>query len=200
MEAQSADAALARAASVYDTVKTARGSIEQTVRSALMRNPVSSKADYQQQLPDRLSLRFSDPRGDILVSDGAAVWLYQPSVDPRVVRKTPLSSVRSWVNLMSVLVNDTRSRFNISDGGSETLLGQRMRVAVLVPKEPNPGMLRLKVWIEEQTGVVRQFEVQESADLTRTIRFVTLQLNVPVEAARFRYSPPAGVRVEEIGG
>jgi outer membrane lipoprotein-sorting protein len=121
-------------------------------------------------------------------------------VDARVVRKTPLSTVRSWVNIMSLLVNDTRARFSVSDAGSETILGQTTRAVVLVPREPTPGMLRIKMWIEERSGVVRQFEVQESADLTRTVRFITLQLNAPVDAARFRYSPPSGVRVEEIGG
>jgi outer membrane lipoprotein-sorting protein len=42
---------------------------------------------------------------------------------------------------------------------------------------------------------VRQFEVTESSGVERTVTLTSLRLNVPVDAAAFSFTPPAGTRV-----
>jgi outer membrane lipoprotein carrier protein len=198
--AQQLDSVLDRAARLYSGARTARGTIEQTVTNSLLNKVFTSSADYQQQFPHKVSISFTDPRGDVIVSDGNHVWMYFPSSTPGVVQKAPLSAAAVWVTLLNSLLASSRSRYTVTDGGRATIGGITTHAVTLIPKEPTPAMLRTKLWIDEKSGEVRQFEVTESADVVRRIRFVTLQLNAAVDEARFTFTPPRGVRVEVVGG
>ena len=43
-----------------------------------------------QAQPNRFAMRFSDPKGDLVLVDGSFVWLYYPSLDPKQVFKIPM--------------------------------------------------------------------------------------------------------------
>ena len=45
--------------------------------------------DFQQDRPNRLAIRFTDPAGDAIIADGKAVWVYLPSSAPGQVIKRP---------------------------------------------------------------------------------------------------------------
>jgi outer membrane lipoprotein-sorting protein len=43
--------------------------------------------------------------------------------------------------------------------------------------------------------LVRQFEVTDQNGVTRRVRLTSIKVNVPVDAAGSRFTPPKGVRV-----
>jgi chaperone LolA len=196
--AQGLNAILTRSALLYADVRTARGTVEQTVINSLTRTTAVTHAEYQQQFPDLVSLRFTDPRGDLIVADGKAVWIYTPSVDAREALKAPMSYASTWVNLFDILLTAPATRFAVADSGRVTLQGVSVRVVVFAPKSEIPNLELAKLWIDEATGSIRQFEVTENAEVVRRIRFTALQLNAPVEAAKFQFTPPRNVAVKEI--
>jgi outer membrane lipoprotein-sorting protein len=54
---------------------------------------------------------------------------------------------------------------------------------------------RARVWVDDDDGFIRQFEVAEPNGLTRRIRITSLDVNVPVDRGAFTFTPPPGVRV-----
>src|SRR5436190_1567385 len=87
LQAQSTDQTLDHAVAAWAKVKTARATFEQTVTNALTGSSADARGEFQQQRPNRLAIRFTDPAGVRIVSDGASVWVYLPSSAPGQVVK-----------------------------------------------------------------------------------------------------------------
>jgi outer membrane lipoprotein carrier protein len=196
LHAQGGTSAIERATALYKGAKTARGSIEKTTTNALTGRTYVTRGDYQQQFPHKVSINFSEPRGDAIVSDGAFVWLYTPSSTPGVVLKVPIVEAATWINLINVLFDSTRTRFSITEGARETLGGATVQLVTLVPRSAMRDLQRARVWIDVNSGHVRQFEVVENPDITHRILFTTLDLNAAVDTSRFTFVVPRNVRVE----
>jgi outer membrane lipoprotein-sorting protein len=53
------------------------------------------------------------------------------------------------------------------------------------------------VWVDNRDALIRQFEVTDANGVTRRVRLTSIRVNVPVDRAAFRFTPPAGMRVVE---
>jgi outer membrane lipoprotein carrier protein len=197
LHAQDMHSAIDKAVQKYGTMKTARGTLRLTNLTTLGATHHLA-AEFQQQFPSLLSVRFTDPKGDMLVSDGKFTWFYQPSSFPGKVDKLPLGSVAS-VNLVGVFLDDPHKKYVMADSGKQTIDGHVTRAVGLVPRQSIPEFRRATVWIEEATGLIRQFEISEPSGMVRRVTFVTLQPNAPVDANQFKFTVPRGVKVVDGG-
>jgi outer membrane lipoprotein carrier protein len=197
--AQSVDDILARANAAYEHVTTVKASFEQTLTSGLTGDTSQAKGDMLQLRPNRLSVKFSEPAGDRIVADGTWLWVYAPSATPGQVIKMPLAggaddNEAAAVDFVREFTDNPRTRFNVSAGPADTAEGHKAHVLVLVPKKPGQ-YTKATVWVDDDDGVVRQFEVVDGTGSTRRIRFTKLAFNVPVDKSQFSYTPPNGVKV-----
>jgi outer membrane lipoprotein carrier protein len=203
--AQAAPAAVAapstidRAVAAYAKVRTARGTFEQTITNPVTGTTSAARGDFQQQRPGRIDVRFTDPKGDRIVSDGKAIWVYLPSTNPGQVIKVPASSAGTGtVDLTAQFLDDPKTRYTISDAGTAVVGGRATHALTLVPRTPQP-FTKATVWVDDADGAVRQFEVTDAGGVVRRVTLRSLRVNVGVDASAFRFSPPAGVRVIEHG-
>jgi outer membrane lipoprotein carrier protein len=195
--AQSADAAIDRAVAAWKPVKTARGSFEQVVTNSLTGGTATARGDFQQERPNRLMIRFTEPSGDRIVADGTALWVYLPSSAPGQVIKQPASDRAAVpIDFTGDFLAAPRSKYDITDGGAQTVDGRSTRALKLVPKKGSgSAFTRATVWVDEQDGLIRQFEVTESNGITRRIRLTALNLNAAVDRDAFKFTVPKGVKV-----
>jgi outer membrane lipoprotein carrier protein len=193
--AQSVDATIDRAVAAYAKAKTARATFEQTITNPLTGTTVSAKGEYVQQKPGRLAVRFTEPSGDRIVSDGKVVWAYLPSANPGQVMKFPLTDDGlGSVDLTAQFLDDPKAKYTITDAGTATLSGRETHALALVPKA-KMQFTKATVWVDTRDGTVRQFEVTDANGLTRLVRLTSLAVNVPVDAGAFQFTPPKGVKV-----
>lgn len=191
----SATVVLDRASAAYGRLRTARGTFEQTLTNPLTRNSSRSRGEYQlHRASGRWALDFTDPRGDRIVDDGTALWVYVPSTNPGQVIKLPSAGAGTGMDLLQRFFGDPASRYRIADGGATTVSGRSVRAVALTPLVPME-FTRATVWIEPATGTLRQFEVTEPSGLVRRFTFTTVTLDGPVNERALRFSPPRGVRV-----
>jgi outer membrane lipoprotein carrier protein len=195
--AQSADAAIDRAVAAWKPVKTARGSFEQLVSNPLTGGSATAKGEFQQERPNRLAIRFTDPSGDMIIADGKSMWVYLPSSAPgQVVKQAATDQSAVPIDFTGDFLEAPRSRYDITDGGAQTIDGRATRMLKLVPKKGSgSAFTRSTVWVDDRDGLIRQFEVVESNGVTRRIRLTTLSVNAPVDAAAFTFKVPKGVKV-----
>jgi outer membrane lipoprotein carrier protein len=194
---QPADSVVQRAVNAWSKVRTARGSFEQNVTNPLTRSSATARGTFQQQRPNRIAIRFTDPRGDAIIADGNAVWIYLPSTAPGQVIKRPATD-RSAVpiDLVGQFLDDPRGRYQITDAGQQAVDGRPARMLRLVPKAGTAApFTRATVWVDDADGLIRQFEVVESSGITRRIRMTTLTVNRPNDNGAFTFSVPRGARV-----
>ena len=196
--AQGVDDVLSRAHTAYEHVSTVKASFEQVLTSGLTGDTSNAKGEMLQLRPNRLSVKFTEPAGDRIVADGTWLWVYAPSATPGQVIKMPLAgsddNEAAAVDFVREFIDSPRTRFNVSEGTADTTVGHKAHTLVLVPKKPGQ-YTKATVWVDDDDGVVRQFEVVDGTGSTRRIRFTKLAFNVPVDKSQFTYTPPSGVKV-----
>lgn len=191
-----AGAAIDRAVAAYAKVRTARATFEQSVTNPLTGSTLESQGEFEQARPDKFAFRFSDPKGDMIISDGKFVWIYLPSSTPGQVIRAPLDAgLEGSIDLIGAFFVNPRTRYTITDGGAATLGGRATRMVTLVPKTRDASFVRAKIWIDTADGTLRQFEAEEASGLTRRVKIAGFTPNAPVTAGAFSFKPPRGVRI-----
>jgi outer membrane lipoprotein carrier protein len=197
--AQSPDQTLDRAVAAWAKVKTARASFEQTVTNSLTGSSANARGDFQQQRPNRLAIRFTEPAGDRIIADGTFIWIYLPSSQPgQVIKRSAADGGAVPLDITGEFLTDPRTRYDITGAGSGTVAGHAAHALVLTPKAGAQKLFdKATVWVDDDDGLIRQFEVAEPSGVTRRIRITSLEANVAVDRSAFAFTPPAGVHVVE---
>lgn len=199
-----ADAALSKAVAAYADVRTARATFEQTIINPLVGSKLNSRGEFEQRRPNKFAFRFSDPKGDRIISDGKYVWVYLPNSQPgQVIRIALADGGAGSLDLISEFFDSPKSRYSVKDGGAATIEGKAARAVLLTPTRRDASFLKATVWIDVNDGKLLQFEAEEPSGVTRKVRITSWTPNVDVSASAFVFKPPKGLKVvdrDAIGG
>jgi outer membrane lipoprotein-sorting protein len=188
-------AVLRRASTAYTNVKSLRADFVQKRDNPLLGSTTTSRGTIYQKQPDRFLMQFSDPAGDVIVSDGEHFWLYYPSADRRQVLRAPAAQGGAGgVDLQAQFLGDPLKRFTPTYHGTETLSGRNAHVITLVPRE-NVGYQSLKVWVDAKDAMVRRFVLTENNGLVQEFQLSNLAINPALSNDLFRFTPPADARI-----
>ena len=192
-----ADATLTRAVKAWTKVQTLRAHVEQTVVNPLTGRAVTSRGEVQQRRPGRFAVRFTDPAGDVIVSDGRTVWLYLPSTTPgQVIRSTLGEDGTGAIDLTEQFLGQPRSKYDVVDAGAEAVDGRQTHALRLTPKAgQSMPFVRAKVWVDDRDGLIRQFESTDQNGITRKVKLTNVMPNAAVKASAFKFTVPPGARV-----
>ncbi|MEX2285343.1 MAG: outer membrane lipoprotein carrier protein LolA [Gemmatimonadota bacterium] len=192
---QETDAAtvLKGAATAYSSVRAMRADFSQWQENPLLGKRTTSRGTVYQRQPDRFLMKFSQPDGDVIVSDGEYFWLYYPSVDAKQVLRSRAADV-GGLDLQAQFIGDPTKRYNYTDQGAEEVAGRPARVITLVPKEA-AGYKSLKVWIDQRDHLVRRFELTMENGVRQHFDLNNLQINPTLSNDLFRFTPPPGARI-----
>lgn len=195
--AQSPNAIMDRAMKASAGLRSVRAEFTQKITNPLTGTTASSRGVLLRKDPNLLSITFTDPKGDRIVSDGRSLWIYLPSSAPGQVIKTPAStsSAMAMVDPGGVFLSAPSSRYTITAAGTATVSGEKMNVLNLLPKQSNGTFSRAKVWVGTDSDLIRQFEVVDANGLTRLVTITSIKPNASVGAAEFRFTPPRNARV-----
>lgn len=197
----SADSILIRLSARYRHLASLRAHFVQTVENPLLDSKITSRGELFSRRPGRLLLRFSDPKGDVVVSDGHYIWAYYPSVNPGQVLRMRGGHVAGTgaLDLQAEFVGDPTQRFRASLDGAAMVTGRAVWVLTLVPRQ-SAGYASLKLWVDRADGLVRQFEVREENGVTRTFQLSRIAENPALPDSLFQFQPPPGATVVDRGG
>ncbi len=194
--ADSTAAILRATASRYERVTSMQSDFVQVLENTLLGQTTRSRGTMYQKEPGYFLMRFSEPEGDRIVSDGRYFWLYFPSTDPKQVIRTPRGT--QGLDLRSQFMGDPVQRFAATYEGRAQVDGRSADVVTLVPRAES-GYQRLKVWIDRGDHLVRRFELTEGNGVVRHFDLSGLVINPSLPDRLFQFSPPAGAQVIERG-
>jgi outer membrane lipoprotein carrier protein len=196
LHAQSPEAVMDRAVSKYASMKTMRAEFRQTITNPLTGTSSVSRGEILRRQPNLLAINFSDPKGDRIVADGKAVWVYLPSSSPgQVVRLTAGSKAAGNIDPGALFLTSPRARYTMKSAGRDVIGGAMTDVVILTPKLSSVPFTRAKVWLDASTSVAKQFEVTDANGLTRLVVITRLTSNGPIEKSAFTFAPPRNTRV-----
>jgi len=187
---------LERAERTYGQIRSMEADFVQQVYVPLLQSTQDSRGRIFSRMPDRFLMRFSDPQGDVIVADGRYVWMYYPSTDDRQVMRTSLGGAGQPFDLHREFLSDATRRYTAVRTGSETVGGRQTHALTLTPRTPSP-YTRIRLWVDAQDNLVRQFEIVEQNETVRRLQLSNLRTNVTLGDDLFRFTPPPGAQVFE---
>jgi outer membrane lipoprotein carrier protein len=188
---------LGRAEARYGSLSSLQATFEQTVEVPLLEKSRWGTGTWYQKGSGRFLMRFADPEGDVIVSDGAWVWFYHPSTHPgQVIRSridaTPAGS--GIADLQGRIFADARDKYEAEYIGEEEMDGHFTHQVSLTPIGMSP-YLRVRVWIDADSYLVRRFEIAERNETLRDIRLRDLRPDIAIADSLFHFDPPDDVDV-----
>ena len=177
-------------------MQTLRAEFAQTLENPMMGASVFSRGSLFLIPPSRFAMRFTDPPGDRIVSDGTWLWLHLPSSVPNQVIRQPIPNRGAATpNLLAQFVDRPLEHYLASYIGSDTVVGDVVDVVRLVPRRDDDPFSFAEVAISRATGLVRRLMVVEPAGQRRTILFDQLQIDTDIPDAELQFVVPPGTRV-----
>lgn len=194
--AQSPEAVMDRAVSNYAGMKSMRAEFTQTITNPLTGTISISTGELLRKRPNLLAINFSNPKGDRVVADGKAVWVYLPSSAPgQVVRLTAGTNAAGSIDPGALFLSSPRTRYTMKGAGSEFVGGVETDVVLLTPRSANAPFTRAKVWVDASSGALKQFEVTDANGLRRLVVITRLVPNPPIAKSAFSFTPPPNTRI-----
>jgi outer membrane lipoprotein carrier protein len=186
-------ALLDRTAAQYRAAHTIRAAFEQTLTGAGTGSKHQSRGEYFQS-GARFALRFSDPAGDAIVSDGTSLWLYLPSSAKGQVIKMA-SQAGEGLDILSELLGAPKSSYIVTKWREEPVDSHETTVLALSPRRGDMPFTHATLWIGKSDGLIWQLETVEQSGLTRRVRFTSVSFNVDLPADALTFTVPPGVKI-----
>ena len=138
--------------------------------------------------PGKFRWSIIKPYTQLMVGDGARIWLYDPELKQVIVRKSDKALGGSPAALLAG-DNNVEQRFALKadgeHGGAQWVIAE--------PKLSDTGFVRIRIGLagNDLKGMI----LEDSFGQTTTLVFSNVVRNADVPASLFRFSPPAGADV-----
>ena len=178
----------------YQGIKTLCAHFHQVIEVTLLRESRSGEGTICQLQPDKFSMRFSDPEGDVVIVDGDFLWTFYPSMDDKQVMRFEAAGAEGRFNFYKNFLVDPRGRFRATYEGQEDLGSGVSHKISLAPKEAS-GFRAATVWIGAESRLITGVDIHDANESIRRIRLTDIRLDLELPDTEFRFVPPAGARV-----
>lgn len=190
-----AAALLGRSARVYRSLSALRADFTQVIDDPMV-GRLDSRGVLVQSGESKLSMKFSDPKGDEIVIDGRHVWVYTPSTAPGQVIRLPVPSGPVYgYNLLAWFLDKPSERYTAAYVREERSGTRTLDVLALLPAVPDLPFRRATIALDRDDGLPRRIEIEEHSGARRTLTLTKLQPNAGVSASQFTFAVPRGVRI-----
>lgn len=171
------------------TTTSAEGTFRQTVVSPSGRKPQQSSGTFALQRPGKFRWSYDKPYPQLLVSDGARLWSFDPELRQVAVKK---AGAALGASPAALLAGENLERyFELKDVG----VVDGVTYVEAMPKNSESNFERVKIGLVDAKPV--SMEIHDSFGQISFLRFPRFAVNPPLEASLFRFSPPPGVDVVE---
>lgn len=139
------------------------------------------------QRPDRFRWEAKKPDDNLIVSDGKAVWLY----DPFVEQVTVMSLSKAVVNTPFLLISSTDDKI-----WNNYLIDQDGSAFTITSKQKDQRIESLRMVFDNQNHITRM-EVNEAQGQRSEFTLSSFNANPVIKSDTFNFKTPEGVMVDD---
>jgi outer membrane lipoprotein-sorting protein len=196
LPAQEADAVslMEEAGARYRTIRAFCATFDQTLEVPLLGETHISKGELCQAQPDLFSMRFSDPDGDEVVSDGEYFWVYYPSADPGQVLRFSMEVRPGGLDFHREFLEAPAQKYRLEYVGADAVQGARTHVVSATPLEPS-AFTEARLWLDQERSLILQARIGMENGSVRTVTLTEIRLDPPPDPERFVFTVPSGAQV-----
>ena len=147
--------------------------------------------------PGKMRWEYRSPKDKLFLSDGRDAWFYLPG--EKQVRKTSMKKLEDLRSPLGLLLGKTRLEkelhaFGFAPDIPPMVAGDLVLRGVPIGIEDRVSAVVLEITPENR---IRRIKISGVDGSTTEYQFADLKENLPIDDARFRFSPPAGVETIE---
>ena len=194
---QDGAAVLEAAARRYGAASSVCGDFVQLRSVPLLRQEVTQRGRLCSADPNLFAMRFTDPAGNVIVSDGTVQWIYRPSDNPGQVFRGEIGPDTGGQDFYREVLENPTAKYDVTCSSTEDLAGRPMRRLCLRAK----GATRDRpdvVWIDPTTSVIRQLHFSEENGSERTITLSDVVFDTTPPPGWFSFTPPSGAVIIQL--
>jgi outer membrane lipoprotein carrier protein len=179
---------LERLSEFMNRTLSAEGKFEQKIFDRNRRLLQESKGTLAFSRPGKFRWTYAKPYPQLIVGDGARVWIYDEDLNQVTVKKLDLALGSTPAALLAGN-NEAMRAFRLSDQGSKG--GLEWLEALPRSKEGNFESIRMGFGFSG----LEVMELVDSLGQTTVLKFTSLARNPNLDPRLFRFSPPKGADV-----
>lgn len=167
------------------STKSIRGDFNQVVIPKSGRKAQQSAGNFAILRPGKFQWTYRKPYQQLLVSDGEKLWIYDPELQQATVRRLGQAIGSSPAALLAG--DELDKSFVLSDAESANGLD----FVSATPRGEDASFVRLRIGFRDK--LPRVLQVEDNFGQVTTLQLDHLEVNVPLAAGEFRFTPPKGV-------
>jgi len=178
-----------RLADFFKSVQSLRADFQQIVTDTRGKTIQDARGTFQMQRPNKFRWNYQKPYEQIIVADGAKLWVYDKDLEQVTVKKLD----EALGNTPALLLSGSRpltDNFHIAE---LTDRNDGLQWTALTPKNEEANFKQVRLAFGKQSLEV--MELVDSFEQTTQLRFSNVQSNVKFTANEFQFTPPKGVDV-----
>lgn len=168
--------------------KTLKAQFTQTVQDRNGKQVQSASGVMQFSRPGKFRWVYEKPYAQLIVGDGAKVWMHDADLNQVTVRKLD-QALGSTPAALLAGNNEIERNFDLIDGGRR----DGLEWVEASPKTQGGSFEKIRLAFRD--GSLAVMELRDHFGQTTTIRFLQLELNPRLAASLFSFVPPAGADV-----
>ena len=171
-----------------DGTKTAQGTFRQQVASKTRPQVQDSGGTFAFARPGKFRWTYEKPFEQLIVGDGARVWVYDRDLNQVIVRRLDAALGATPAALLAG-DNTLERNFTLTEGAA----AGDMEYVDAVPKTQESQFTRLRIGFRD--NLPRAMELTDAFGQITTLAFVTFERNPQLAPTLFRFDVPAGADV-----
>jgi len=171
-----------------DGAKNGRATFKQTVVARAGRPPQVSSGTFAFQRPGKFRWSYDKPYEQLVVGDGAKVWVYDKDLNQVIVRALDAALGATPAALLAG-DNALERNFTLVDGGNADGLAW----VDATPKAAESTFTKVRIGFKG--ALPRAMELTDAFGQSTRLAFDSFEKNVNLAADLFRFTPPPGADV-----
>lgn len=178
----------------YDKTQTFQADFTQEFTATLHNKKTTSTGTVTFLKPGKMSWRYTDPKGNRIVSDGKTLRVYEQAnaqMYETAVDKAQYPAALSFLT----------GQGKLSDSfGFELKTGAEMKfpggsVLIGVPKTPSPAFKKVLFYVDDATSQVRRVMILDNQGSKNRFDFNSPKVNQTIPEGEFNFQPPANTSI-----
>lgn len=168
--------------------KTAKGTFHQTVTNAQGRTTQKSSGSFVFARPGKFRWTYDKPFDQLIVGDGANVWVYDKDLNQVIERKLD-AALGSTPAALLAGDNALERSFALAEGTG----ANGLEYVDATPKSADTQFKRIRIGFRD--NLPRAMTLTDAFGQTTELVFDTVEGNPGVSADQFKFTPPPGADV-----
>lgn len=169
--------------------RSGQAQFEQTVRDREGRKVQAAQGTFQFQRPGRFRWAYQKPAEQLIVGDGARLWVFDKDLNQVTVKKLDLALGATPAALLAGS-DDIEAAFRLEDAGAK----DGLEWVEALPRNRESGFERVRMGFNAQS-LPEAMELKDQFGQTTYLKFSKLEKNPKLGAELFSFTPPKGADV-----